>query len=166
MQKVTGIGGFFFRAADWQLLADWYRDNLGIKFEDWGGSIINWSSIGGLNASDMPTSVYSAAKAGVIAFTKAAAVEYGARYVHPRTGRGDPVTVDKQTRPVEDFIDAVAFVHEHHPQAPQAHHPAATPERGATPRTDDRGARLAGDDVQDLERLHLRHHPVVADRSG
>jgi NAD(P)-dependent dehydrogenase (short-subunit alcohol dehydrogenase family) len=44
-----------------------------------GGSIINWSSIGGLNASDMPTSVYSAAKAGVIAFTKAAAVEYGAR---------------------------------------------------------------------------------------
>jgi NAD(P)-dependent dehydrogenase (short-subunit alcohol dehydrogenase family) len=44
-----------------------------------GGSIINWSSIGGLNASDMPTSVYSAAKAGVIAFTKAAAVEYGAK---------------------------------------------------------------------------------------
>ena len=44
-----------------------------------GGSIINWSSIGGLNASDMPTSVYSAAKAGVISFTKAAAVEYGAK---------------------------------------------------------------------------------------
>ena len=44
-----------------------------------GGSIVNWSSIGGLNASDMPTSVYSAAKAGVIAFTKAAAVEYGAK---------------------------------------------------------------------------------------
>jgi NAD(P)-dependent dehydrogenase (short-subunit alcohol dehydrogenase family) len=44
-----------------------------------GGAIVNWSSIGGLNASDMPTSVYSAAKAGVISFTKAAAVEYGAR---------------------------------------------------------------------------------------
>jgi NAD(P)-dependent dehydrogenase (short-subunit alcohol dehydrogenase family) len=43
-----------------------------------GGAIVNWSSIGGLNASPMPTSVYSAAKAGVIAFTKAAAVEYGA----------------------------------------------------------------------------------------
>jgi hypothetical protein len=37
---------------------------------------------------------------------ESAAVEYGTRYVHPRTGRGDPVTVDKQTRPVEDFIDA------------------------------------------------------------
>jgi NAD(P)-dependent dehydrogenase (short-subunit alcohol dehydrogenase family) len=41
-----------------------------------GGAIVNWSSIGGLNASPA-TSVYSAAKAGVIAVTKAAAVEYG-----------------------------------------------------------------------------------------
>jgi len=44
-----------------------------------GGAIVNWSSIGGLNASPMPTSVYSAAKAGVISFTKAAAIEYGAQ---------------------------------------------------------------------------------------
>ena len=44
-----------------------------------GGVITNWSSTGGLNASTMPTSVYSAAKAGVIAFTKAAAVEYGTK---------------------------------------------------------------------------------------
>jgi NAD(P)-dependent dehydrogenase (short-subunit alcohol dehydrogenase family) len=43
-----------------------------------GGVILNWSSIGGLNASP-GTSAYSAAKAGVIAFTKAAAVEYGPR---------------------------------------------------------------------------------------
>jgi NAD(P)-dependent dehydrogenase (short-subunit alcohol dehydrogenase family) len=42
-----------------------------------GGVITNWSSTGGLNASTMPTSVYSAAKAGVIAVTKAAAIEYG-----------------------------------------------------------------------------------------
>jgi NAD(P)-dependent dehydrogenase (short-subunit alcohol dehydrogenase family) len=42
-----------------------------------GGVILNWSSIGGLNGSRLPTSVYSAAKAGVIAFTKAAAIEYG-----------------------------------------------------------------------------------------
>ncbi len=42
-----------------------------------GGAIANWSSTGGLNASPMPVSVYSAAKHGVIAFTKAAAVEYG-----------------------------------------------------------------------------------------
>jgi len=43
-----------------------------------GGSIINWSSLGGLNVSPA-TSVYSAAKAGVVSFTKSAAIEYGSR---------------------------------------------------------------------------------------
>ena len=43
-----------------------------------GGSIVNWSSIGGLNGA-LGTSVYSASKAGVIAATKVGAVEYGAR---------------------------------------------------------------------------------------
>lgn len=41
-----------------------------------GGVILNWSSIGGLNAT-LGTSVYSAAKAGVISLTKSAALEYG-----------------------------------------------------------------------------------------
>lgn len=30
MEKVTGIGGFFFRAKDVGALAQWYADNLGI----------------------------------------------------------------------------------------------------------------------------------------
>jgi NAD(P)-dependent dehydrogenase (short-subunit alcohol dehydrogenase family) len=42
-----------------------------------GGAVVNWSSIGGMNGSRMPTSAYSMAKAGVIALTKAAAIEYG-----------------------------------------------------------------------------------------
>jgi NAD(P)-dependent dehydrogenase (short-subunit alcohol dehydrogenase family) len=45
-----------------------------------GGSIVNWSSLGGMNGSAF-TSVYSAAKAGVISFTKSAAIEYGAQGV-------------------------------------------------------------------------------------
>jgi NAD(P)-dependent dehydrogenase (short-subunit alcohol dehydrogenase family) len=40
-----------------------------------GGAIVNWSSIGGLNSS-IATSVYGAAKAGVISLTKSAALEY------------------------------------------------------------------------------------------
>ena len=43
-----------------------------------GGAVVNFASIGGLNASQsIPTSIYSAAKAGVISYTKAAAVECG-----------------------------------------------------------------------------------------
>jgi NAD(P)-dependent dehydrogenase (short-subunit alcohol dehydrogenase family) len=41
-----------------------------------GGAIVNFASVGGLNATPA-TSVYSAAKAGVISFTKSAAIEYG-----------------------------------------------------------------------------------------
>jgi NAD(P)-dependent dehydrogenase (short-subunit alcohol dehydrogenase family) len=44
-----------------------------------GGAIVNWSSVGGLGASTRGTSIYSAAKAGVIAATKAAAAEYGSQ---------------------------------------------------------------------------------------
>jgi NAD(P)-dependent dehydrogenase (short-subunit alcohol dehydrogenase family) len=44
--------------------------------ETGGGAIVNWSSLAGLNAS-LSSGVYSAAKAGVIAVTKAAAAEFG-----------------------------------------------------------------------------------------
>ena len=44
-----------------------------------GGAIINWSSTGGMNGSKLPVSVYAASKAGVIAFTKHAAIEYATK---------------------------------------------------------------------------------------
>lgn len=50
-----------------------------------GGAVVNWSSTGGLNGSRIPTSAYSASKAGVIAITKAAAVEYGTQGIRANT---------------------------------------------------------------------------------
>lgn len=41
-----------------------------------GGTVTNWSSVGGLNGAP-GTSVYSASKAGVIAATRSGAVEFG-----------------------------------------------------------------------------------------
>ena len=45
-----------------------------------GGAVVNWSSIGGLNSS-IATSVYGAAKAGVVSLTKTAALEYGGKNI-------------------------------------------------------------------------------------
>ena len=43
MAKVTGIGGVFFKSTDdHKRLAEWYRDNLGLQFETWGGAILKW----------------------------------------------------------------------------------------------------------------------------
>jgi NAD(P)-dependent dehydrogenase (short-subunit alcohol dehydrogenase family) len=48
-----------------------------------GGAVVNWSSVGGLGASEqaMATSVYNAAKAGVVSLTKSASAEYGRKGV-------------------------------------------------------------------------------------
>lgn len=52
--------------------------NYGIRamVKTGGGAIVNWSSVGGLNGAP-GVNVYSAAKAGVIALTKSAAIEHG-----------------------------------------------------------------------------------------
>jgi predicted enzyme related to lactoylglutathione lyase len=43
MARVTGIGGVFFKStSDHKGLAAWYRDNLGLALEDWGGAILRW----------------------------------------------------------------------------------------------------------------------------
>jgi predicted enzyme related to lactoylglutathione lyase len=43
MAKVTGIGGVFFKSTgDHKKLAEWYRQNLGIQLEPWGGAVLRW----------------------------------------------------------------------------------------------------------------------------
>ena len=47
MEKVTGIGGVFFKADDAEALRRWYMDNLGIDVDPvWGGAMFGdtvWS---------------------------------------------------------------------------------------------------------------------------
>ena len=88
--NVAGIGGFGMLA---ELPLEEYERVLNVNLKGvvlgtkhginamiptGGGSIVNWASIGGLGASP-GTSAYSASKAGVISFTKSAAVEYGTK---------------------------------------------------------------------------------------
>ena len=46
MQRVTGIGGIFFKASDPKALGAWYRDHLGIDVGDWGGAMFPWGGPG------------------------------------------------------------------------------------------------------------------------
>ena len=40
--RVTGIGGIFFKAENPDKLREWYREHLGIKAESWGGAVFKW----------------------------------------------------------------------------------------------------------------------------
>jgi predicted enzyme related to lactoylglutathione lyase len=43
MARVTGIGGVFFKSrTDRAALADWYRKQLGVNLEEFGGAIFRW----------------------------------------------------------------------------------------------------------------------------
>jgi catechol 2,3-dioxygenase-like lactoylglutathione lyase family enzyme len=43
MNRVTGIGGIFFKARDAAALREWYRRHLGIPVEEWGGAAFRWA---------------------------------------------------------------------------------------------------------------------------
>lgn len=46
MEKVTGIGGVFFRVRDVEKMSAWYREHLGIPIED-GHADFPWRDDGG-----------------------------------------------------------------------------------------------------------------------
>ena len=41
-ERVTGIGGIFFKAKDKAKLLAWYREHLGVDVQDWGGASFEW----------------------------------------------------------------------------------------------------------------------------
>lgn len=43
MQRVTGLGGIFFKARDPKALAAWYAQHLGMNVEEWGGVAFRWA---------------------------------------------------------------------------------------------------------------------------
>jgi len=47
MNRVTGIGGIFFKAKDPETLRAWYRKHLGIDVQDWGGAAFSWADVDG-----------------------------------------------------------------------------------------------------------------------
>ncbi|MCG6118513.1 MAG: VOC family protein [Aquimonas sp.] len=57
MQRVTGIGGIFFKAKDPKALGQWYARHLGIAVEEWGGAAFKWA--GPDNPSGVGTTVWS-----------------------------------------------------------------------------------------------------------
>lgn len=44
MNRVTGIGGIFFKAKDPKALAEWYERHLGIDVQPWGGAVFRWNT--------------------------------------------------------------------------------------------------------------------------
>jgi predicted enzyme related to lactoylglutathione lyase len=40
MDRVQGIGGIFFKSQNPEALRQWYSQHLGIKIEEWGGSVM------------------------------------------------------------------------------------------------------------------------------
>ncbi|WP_347262460.1 VOC family protein [Rudaea sp.] len=61
MQRVTGIGGIFFKSKDPKALAEWYRVHLGFDLEAWGGTVFRWASAD--NPGGVGTTVWSPFKA-------------------------------------------------------------------------------------------------------
>lgn len=50
MEKVQGIGGFFFRSRDPEALALWYRDHLGVSLVPKSGEEHPWHHAAGVTA--------------------------------------------------------------------------------------------------------------------
>ena len=59
MNRVTGIGGIFFKAKDAPGMQAWYKRHLGIDVQPWGGTAFTWTDSDGKPAGG--TTIWSIA---------------------------------------------------------------------------------------------------------
>jgi NAD(P)-dependent dehydrogenase (short-subunit alcohol dehydrogenase family) len=83
------------------------KHGIRAMLETGGGSIVNWSSVGGLNGSAY-TSVYQAAKHGIIGASKSAAIEFGTQGVRVNTICPGFILTEIMAVGAEDFIPDIA----------------------------------------------------------
>lgn len=55
MQRVTGIGGVFFKARDPAKLGLWYKTHLGIDVQDWCGTVFPSGAVKGTHTDGTTT---------------------------------------------------------------------------------------------------------------
>lgn len=70
MQRVTGIGGIFFKSKDPKALAEWYRVHLGVPVQAWGGAKFPWATPD--NPSGVGTTAWNVFKADTDYFAPSA----------------------------------------------------------------------------------------------
>jgi NAD(P)-dependent dehydrogenase (short-subunit alcohol dehydrogenase family) len=83
------------------------KHGIRTMLESGGGSIVNWSSVGGLNGAAF-TSVYQAAKHGIIGASKSAAIEYGPHGIRVNTICPGFILTEIMAQGAEDFIPDIA----------------------------------------------------------
>lgn len=71
MQRVTGIGGIFFKSRDPAALAAWYQRHLGVDVQGWGGAVFSWVTPD--NPGGVGTTLWSAFKAETTYFAPSTA---------------------------------------------------------------------------------------------
>ena len=106
MHRVSGIGGFFFRAQDPDGIAAWYRDILGIDPVPMAYGEQAWTQEAGETAfTAMPEAMagYDASRAWAISFR----VSDLDGMVEQVRASGTPVEVDPQTYPNGRFASLV-----------------------------------------------------------
>jgi predicted enzyme related to lactoylglutathione lyase len=96
MQRVTGIGGIFFKSQDPTTLGEWYRKHLGIDVQSWGGAVFSWK--GEANPEGVGCTTWSPFKADTAYFAPSTAsfmVNFRVADLHALLAvlRGEGVTV-------------------------------------------------------------------------